>query len=158
MNVKTMEGLLGANANINLMETPMRVYEEAKLKGEEDKMERAMGYVGDFSNKARIYNENVGEGLIEEAEEAREAQKTECEKNAESSRCEKTTEPAEPGKDVKTNADGDSAQINEEAKAYAEECSAVDFTDSANAKIKSNRASETVKAVKKSASDKNVSG
>lgn len=158
MNVKTMEGLLGANANINLMATPMRVYEEAKIKGEEDKMERAMGYVGDFSNKAQSYTANVGEGLIEEAEEAKEAQKAESEKNAEANRFEKTKEQAEPQKGVKTNADGDSAQISEEAKAYAEERSAVDFTDSTNAKIKSNRASETVKAVKKTDSDKKVSG
>lgn len=160
MNVKTMEGLLGANANINLMATPMRVYEEAKIKGEEDKMERAMGYVCDFSNKAQSYNENVGEGLIEEAKEAKEAQKAESEKNAEANRFEKTKEQAEPKKGIKTNADGDSAEISEEAKAYSEDNvrGAGDFSDPAKTDNKPNRAGEKIKSVKKTASDKNVSG
>lgn len=44
MNTKTMEGLVGARTNMNLMNTPMRVFKEARRKGDTATMERAMGY------------------------------------------------------------------------------------------------------------------
>ena len=34
MNIKTMEGLIGAVKNIGLVNTPMRVYKEARRTGE----------------------------------------------------------------------------------------------------------------------------
>ena len=33
MNTKTMEGLVGARTNMNLVNTPMRVFKEARRKG-----------------------------------------------------------------------------------------------------------------------------
>ena len=55
MNTKTMEGLVGARTNMNLLDTPMRVYKEARRKGNTATMERAMGYAGEFSGKAEEY-------------------------------------------------------------------------------------------------------
>ena len=43
MNTKTMEGLVGARTNMRLLNTPFRVYKEARLKGDTGKMEQAMG-------------------------------------------------------------------------------------------------------------------
>ena len=52
MHTKTMEGLIGARTNMNLMNTPMRVFKEARRKGDTETMERSIVYVGDFSDKA----------------------------------------------------------------------------------------------------------
>ena len=41
MNAKTMEGLAGAGTNMNLLNTPMRVYKEAERRGDLSMMERA---------------------------------------------------------------------------------------------------------------------
>ena len=77
MNTKTMEGLAGASANMKLVNTPMRVFREAKRRGDTATMERAMGYAGQFFNKAEEYKNKAGEGTREEAEEIR--KKTEAE-------------------------------------------------------------------------------
>ena len=45
MNTKTMEGLVGARTNIELLNTPFRVFKEARRKGDTETMKRAMGYV-----------------------------------------------------------------------------------------------------------------
>ncbi|NBH81645.1 hypothetical protein D7X88_03140 [bacterium C-53] len=75
MHTKTMEGLVGARTNMNLMNTPMRVYREARRKGDMAAMERAMGYAGDFSDKSKEYKAEADEGMKEDAEEAREKAK-----------------------------------------------------------------------------------
>ena len=62
MHTKTMEGLVGARTNMNLMNTPMRVFKEARRKGDTETMERAMGYVGDFSDKAEEYKAEADKG------------------------------------------------------------------------------------------------
>ena len=72
MHTKTMEGLVGARTNMNLMNTPMRVFKEARRKGDTETMERAMGYVGDFSDKAEEYKAEADKGMEEDAKEARE--------------------------------------------------------------------------------------
>lgn len=89
MNTKTMEGLAGASTNMNLLNTPMRVFKEARRKGDIDTMERAMGYVGDFSEKAEEYQKKADEGIKEDAEEAREKEKLAREKAIEKRREEK---------------------------------------------------------------------
>lgn len=71
MHTKTMEGLVGARTNMNLMNTPMRVFKEARRKGDTGAMERAMGYVGDFSDKAEDYKAEADKGMEEDAKEAR---------------------------------------------------------------------------------------
>ncbi|MDE6846549.1 MAG: hypothetical protein K2J99_12405 [Lachnospiraceae bacterium] len=72
MHTKTMEGLIGARANIDMTNVPMRVYKEARRKGDLATMERAMGYVNDFESKAYQYKDEADEGMKEEAKEARE--------------------------------------------------------------------------------------
>ena len=71
MHTKTMEGLIGARANVNLMDTPMRVYREARRKGDTETMERAMGYANECSDQAEEYKVKADEGMKKDAEEAR---------------------------------------------------------------------------------------
>ena len=35
MHIKTMEGLVGARTNMNLVNTPMRVYRDAERRGDQ---------------------------------------------------------------------------------------------------------------------------
>ncbi|MDE6386265.1 MAG: hypothetical protein K2L82_00505 [Lachnospiraceae bacterium] len=79
MHAKTMEGLIGARTNMNMTNVPMRVYKEARRKGDTATMERAMGYVNDFEDKAYQYKDKADEGMKDEAEEAREKEKLELE-------------------------------------------------------------------------------
>lgn len=71
MNTKIMEGLAGASTSMNLLNTPMRVYKEARLKGDTATMERAAGYVGDFAERAEEYKTEAYKGMEEDAREAR---------------------------------------------------------------------------------------
>ncbi len=79
MLTKTIEGMIGAGANYALMNTPMRVYREAKSEAGTDGqgnvavMERAMGYAEQFSESAAEYEDKTTEGLKEEAAAEREA-------------------------------------------------------------------------------------
>ncbi|MCI9079968.1 MAG: hypothetical protein HFH68_13800 [Lachnospiraceae bacterium] len=71
MNTKIMEGLAGASTSMKLLNTPMRVYKEARLKGDTATMERAAGYVGGFAEKAEEYQAKAYKGMKEDAKEAR---------------------------------------------------------------------------------------
>ena len=79
MNTKTMEGLIGARVNMELVNTPMRVYKEARLKGDTTTMERSMGYVGEFSDKAGEYKKEADKGIEDDVKEAREKAEAERE-------------------------------------------------------------------------------
>ena len=72
MNTKTMEGLIGAGANMDLVNTPMRVYKEARRKGDTATMERAMGYADELAGYADEYRLKAHDGTREEAKESRE--------------------------------------------------------------------------------------
>lgn len=89
MNTKTMEGLIGAGANIDLVNTPMRVFKEARRKGDTATMERAMGYANDFAGKAEEYKIQADEGTREEAKDSREKAEQEREKTIEKRRTER---------------------------------------------------------------------
>ena len=91
MNTKTMEGLIGAGANMKLVDTPMRVYTEARRKGDTATMERAMGYASELGNKADEYRAQAETGTKEEAKEAREKAELEREKAIERRRDERRT-------------------------------------------------------------------
>ncbi len=69
MNTKTMEGLIGARTNMDLVNTPMRVFKEARRKGDLGTMERAMGYVNEFEDNADDYKTVADEGMKEEAKD-----------------------------------------------------------------------------------------
>ena len=107
MHTKTMEGLVGARTNMNLMNTPMRVFKEARRKGDTETMERAMGYVGDFSDKAEEYKAEADKGMEEDAKEARkkaELQREEAVQKRREER-EKLEEKIEENRNADTNAD-----------------------------------------------------
>ena len=129
MNTKTMEGLSGASANMKLVNTPMRVFREAKRRGDTATMERAMGYAGQFFNKAEEYKNKAGEGTREEAEEIRERAEEETkdiiEKRKEEH--EKLEERIETGKE--TGKETDTVEISEEGRILLEQNSNLYKTD-----------------------------
>lgn len=89
MHVQTMEGLVGAKTNMDLINVPMRVFREARRRGDTAVMERALGYAGDFAGKAQEYEEIAREGMEKDAVEAREKAKAEQEKAIEKRRMER---------------------------------------------------------------------
>ena len=79
MHTKVMEGIVGARTNMDMVDVPMKVYKEARRKGNTAAMERAMGYVNEFEGKAQEYKAEADEGMKEEAEEFKEKEKLERE-------------------------------------------------------------------------------
>lgn len=120
MNSKTMEGLVGARTNANLMNTPMRVYKEARRKGDTATMERTIGYAGEFSDKADEYKAEADKGMEEDAKEAREKAKLQREEAVRKRReeREKLEERIEENRNADTNTDTntDTVEISEEGK------------------------------------------
>ena len=116
MNTKTMEGLIGARTNMNLLNTPMRVFKEARRKGDTATMERAMGYVGEFSDRAEEYKAEADKGMGEDAREAREKAKLQREEAIQKRReeREKLEERIEEKRNGDTNSD--IVEIIEEGK------------------------------------------
>ena len=117
MNTKTMEGLVGARTNMNLMNTPMRVFKEARRKGDTATMERAMGYADEFSGKAEDYKAEADKGMEEDAREAREKAKLQREEAIQKRReeREKLEDRIEGNRNADTNTD--TVEISEEGKA-----------------------------------------
>ena len=116
MNTKTMEGLVGARTNMNLMNTPMRVFKEARRKGDTATMERAMGYADEFSDKAEDYKAEADKGMEEDAREAREKAKLQREEAIQERReeREKLEDRIEGNRNADTNTD--TVEISEEGK------------------------------------------
>lgn len=79
MKAGTMEGLIGAGINMKMVDTPMRVYKEARRKGDLGAMKRAMGYANEFQDTAYEYKEKAEKELRKEMEENREEQQRERE-------------------------------------------------------------------------------
>lgn len=123
MNAKTMEGLIGAGTNMNLVNTPMKVYREARRKDNFAVMERAMGYAGEFAGKADDYKTKAEEGMKEEAEENREREKAEREKKMEECREERREEREKLEEKVRESREGeaDTVEVSEEARMLFEE-------------------------------------
>lgn len=116
MNTKTMEGLVGARTNMNQLNTPMRVFKEARRKGDMATMERAMGYVGEFSDKVKEYKAEADKGMEEDAREAREKAKLQREETIQKRREER--EKLEEKIEERRNADtaADTVEISAEGK------------------------------------------
>lgn len=74
MKAGSMEGLIGANVNMKLSRTPMRVYKEAERSGNTEVMKRAMSYVTDFQEKAYECSDKAQEELTQELKEERKEQ------------------------------------------------------------------------------------
>lgn len=110
MNTKTMEGLVGARTNMNLINAPMRVFKEAQRKGDTATMERAMGYVGEFTGKAEEYKAEAGKGMEEDAREAREKAKLQQEEAIQKRREEHGKLEKKVEEDRRANADAKEAR------------------------------------------------
>lgn len=119
MNMKTVEGLVGARTNINLSDTAMGVYQQARQKGDTATAERALGYAGDMVNQAETYEGKAEEGMKADAKDQKEKaeilrekviEKRREEKEALEDRIEKSQGPAE-----------DIVEISEEGKVLSTE-------------------------------------
>lgn len=126
MHAKTVEGLTGASMSMKLMNTPLCVFKEAERKGDTAVMERAMGYVSDFADKAEDYQKVTEEGMKEEPKEAREKAKTEQENAIQRRREER--EEQEKRIAENRNGDTDTVSISESGKAALSEKSSLDQT------------------------------
>lgn len=105
MHTKTIEGIVGASNNVNMMKVPMRVYMEARRKNDTAKMERAMGYANEFAGKAAEYKSKAEEGMKEDAKEIKEKEQLEREQAIQKSRDEKKQLQAETEKSQNPGAD-----------------------------------------------------
>lgn len=134
MHTKTMEGLIGARTNMELLNTPFRVFKEARRKGDTAKMEQAMGYMNECEEHAYEYKEVADEGMKKDAEETRkiaEEQREEMIKNRREEREEQQKKLEEEQKNQSSKT-ADTVEISEEGKVLLKE--STDATDSASDK------------------------
>lgn len=135
MHAKTMEGLVGARTNMELLNNPFRVYKEARLKGDTAKMEQAMDYMGDCTEAAYDYKEKADEGMKKDAEETRriaEEQREEAIRKRKEER-EKLEERLEENRNADTNTD--TVEISTEGKVLLKDNIDSDSTGSDEIKI-----------------------
>lgn len=121
MNTKTMEGIVGAKTNMDLLNTPFRVFKEARRRGDTAVMERAMKYVTEFSDKAEEYKGKADKGMKEDAKEAREKEKLEREAAIQRSRNEREKFEEKIEENRGENKEVDTVKISEEGKQLLEE-------------------------------------
>lgn len=121
MNTKTMEGLVGARTNMELLNTPMRIFREAERKGDTETMKRAMGYANEISDRADQYKAEADEGLKEDAKEAREKAKLEREKAIEKRKAEREKLDERLDKGRGKDKGKDSVEVSEEGKVLLKE-------------------------------------
>lgn len=126
MNAKIMEGLVGAGMNMDLISTPFRVYKEASRRGDTAAMERAMGYVTEFSCRAEVYSEKAAEGTEEDAEAAREKERSEREQAIQRRREEQDEFEEKLEENRSENEGADVVVISEEGKALLKESGMAD--------------------------------
>ena len=134
MHVKTMEGLVGAKTNMNLMNMPMRVYKEARRKGDSETMERAMGYASECSDRAEEYKTEADEGMKKDAEEARKIAKEQREEAIQNRRDERDKREAKIEENRNDDTNTDTVKISEEGKVLLKDSTGLDNTVSAETK------------------------
>ncbi len=134
MHTKTMEGLVGARTNMDLMNTPMRVFKEARRKGDKETMERAMGYVSDFSDKADEYKAEADKGMEEDAKEARKKAELQREEAVHKRREEREKLEAKIEENRNADTNTDTVKISEEGKVLLKDSTGLDNTVSAETK------------------------
>ena len=130
MNLKMMEGLIGAGINGNLMDTPISVFQEASRKGDTATMERAMGYAGELADKAEKYRAEVDNGMKEEAQEVKEKSKLEREEAIQKHRQEREKLEERIEENRSTDINTDTVEISEEGKALLKDKIDLDNTSS----------------------------
>lgn len=131
MNTKTMEGLVGARMNMEMANTPLRAFKEARRKGDTAAMERAMGYVNDFSDQAQEYKAEADKGMSEDAEDSREKAKLEREEAVRKRREERERSEEKIKEDREKRKDGpvDQVEISGDGRALQKETSADEMPD-----------------------------
>ena len=125
MHAKTMEGLAGASASIQMLSTPMNVAKEAERKGDTDKMKRAMSYAAGLTEQAGEYSQKSSEGMKLDAQEAKKKEEERQEeliraRQKEREELEKRIEEKKQGETKEPESSFDSAEISEEGKQQAE--------------------------------------
>ncbi len=125
MHAKTMEGLAGASASIQMLSTPMNVAKEAERKGDIDKMKRAMSYAAGLTEQAGEYSQKSSEGMKLDAQEAKKKEEERQEeliraRQKEREELEKRIEEKKQGETKEPESSFDSAEISEEGKQQAE--------------------------------------
>ncbi len=143
MNTKTMEGLVGARMNMDLLNTPFRVYKEARFRGDTAAMDRAMGYVNEFHDRAYEYKEVVDRGMKEDAEEAREKEKLEREEAIQKRRLEreKFEERIEESRDK--DKETDTVEVSEEGMILLKENGVTGSSDLGNTNLDNTVSTDT---------------
>ena len=134
MHLKTMEGLTGARTNMNLLNTPFRVYKEARLKGDTEKMGQAMGYMSDCHKAACEYKEEADEGMKKDVEETRKIAKEQREEAIQNRRKEREKLEERIEENRNGDADTDIVEISEEGKVLLKDSTGLDDTVSAETK------------------------
>ncbi len=122
MNIKTMEGLAGADTSIRMISTPMSVAKEAENKGDTEKMKRALGYAAEVKEQAEGYSEKTSDGMKLDAREAKKEEKLRQEELIEARKEERKEmeKRIESGEGREEGPDFDSAEISEEGKCQGE--------------------------------------
>ena len=134
MHTKTMEGLIGARTNMNLMNTPMRVYKDARRKGDSETMERAMGYANECSDRAEEYKAEADKGMKKDAEETRKIAKEQREEAIQKSRDEREKLEKKIEENRNGDANTDTIEISEEGKMLLKDSAGLDDTVSAESR------------------------
>ena len=129
MNMKTIEGLVGARANIDLSDTAMGVYQQARQKGDTATAERALGYAGDMVNQAEAYEAKADEGMKADAKELEEKAKADQEKIIEKRK--EDRKELEARIEQSRTPDSDTVEISGEGKAVSPETQAPESTEAA---------------------------
>ena len=130
MHTKTMEGLIGARTNMELLNTPFRVFKEARRKGDTAKMEQAMGYMGDFHEDAYEYKEKADEGMKKDVEETRKIAEAQREEAIEKRREERKKLEEQIEEKRNSDTDTDTVEISEEGKVLLKDTTGLDSMDS----------------------------
>ena len=129
MHAKTMEGLIGARTNMELLDTPFRVYKEARLKDDTAKMEQAMGYMNECYEAAYEYKEEADEGIKKDAEETRKIAEEQREEAIRKRREEREKLEEWIAENRNADANTDTVEISEEGKVLLEENTDLDNVD-----------------------------
>lgn len=134
MHLKTMEGLIGARTNMNLLNTPFRVYKEARRKGDTGKMEQAMGYMSDCHKAAYEYKEEADEGMKKDVEETRKIAEEQREEAIQKRREEREKLEKKIEENRNGDANTDTVEISEEGKVLLKDSTGLNDTASAETK------------------------
>ena len=148
MHTKTMEGLVGARTNMNLMNTPMRVYKEARRKGDSETMERAMSYANECSDRAEEYKAEADEGMKKDAEEARRIAKEQRDEAIRKRRDEREKLEAKMEENRNADTNTDTVEISEEGKVLLKDSLGANAVETETDAVKSDTVKEPVTYIK----------